>query len=81
MALRSCAGFRVDSAKGYRGVVENVVFGSSIERPEYLVVRGGLLRRRRKHLPVGNVVSIDPRRRRLLVIEPDPRASGERCDP
>jgi hypothetical protein len=48
-------------------LVEAVRFGSRLDRPDELLVRGGVLGNRRLVIPVADVVEIDPRQRRLVL--------------
>jgi hypothetical protein len=63
--LSRCRGFRVDAAGGRRWHVGAVLFGSRLDRPDFLVIRQGALRPRRATVPVDDVVEIDPPDRRL----------------
>lgn len=42
--LGRCEGFRVDAPSGRLGLVEAVRFGARLDRPDELLVRGGVLR-------------------------------------
>jgi hypothetical protein len=64
--LRHCHGFRVETPRGRLGVVEDVLYGDG-ERPAALAVRGGLFGQRVELVPVENVASVEPRRKRLLL--------------
>jgi hypothetical protein len=64
--LRTCEGFRVDSTNGRVGIVEEVRI-SSDKRPEALAVRTGLFRTRLEIVPVGDIESVIPRRKRVLL--------------
>ena len=70
--LCRCEGFRVDAGERRLGVVESVRFLSRLERPDTLVVRVGLLRRR-LIVPVAEVTKIIPGEARI-VIASTPRA-------
>jgi hypothetical protein len=63
--LSHADGFAVDAARGRVGVVEEVRFGSRIDRPDFLVVRGGRFGRRRLLVPVEDVDQVRPRAKRL----------------
>lgn len=65
--LRRCHGFRVDSAEGRVGIVEDVLYGVEHDRASALVVRTGLLRQRREVVPVEEVDGIDPRLERVIL--------------
>ncbi len=65
--LSSCAGFAVFDPGGRIGVVATLEFGSRFDRPDVLVVRRGLIRRRAFRVPVEQVVEVDLERRRVLV--------------
>ena len=65
--LSHCAGFGVFDPGGRIGVVDRLEYGSRRDRPDYLVVRRGLLRRHRLRVPVEQVVEVDLERRRVLV--------------
>jgi hypothetical protein len=64
--LRTCEGFRVDSTNGRLGIVEEVRL-SSDKRPEALAVRKGLFFMRLEIVPVSDVESVIPRRKRVLL--------------
>ena len=63
--IRHCHGFRVDSPRGRVGIVEDVLYGADRDRPAVLAVRGGVLGGRLQLVSIGEVASIDPRRKRL----------------
>jgi PRC-barrel domain len=65
--LRHCQGFRVDSADGRIGTVENVRFDSPPTRPQALAVRVGLFGKRLLIVPVSEVKAILPRQHRVLL--------------
>jgi hypothetical protein len=65
--LGQSEGFRVDSARGRVGLVEQVVRGAHPELPEALVVRMGLLGRRIELVPVEAVEQVEPRKLRILL--------------
>ncbi len=50
--LGRCEGFRVDAPSGRLGLVEAVRFGARLDRPDELLVRGGVLRNRTLVVPV-----------------------------
>jgi len=64
--LHRCQGFRVESPAGRIGTVTGVRFQGSIE-PELLEVRSGLLGYRLRLIPVGDVIEILPKQRRVTV--------------
>jgi hypothetical protein len=63
--LRHCHGFRVDSPRGRRGIVEDVLYGAEHDHPSALVVRGGLFGQRLELIPIETVDSVDPSRKLL----------------
>ena len=65
--LRHCHGFRVDTPRGRVGIVEDVLYGADHHRPSVLAVRGGLFGRRLELVPIEEVDTIDPRRKRLAL--------------
>jgi hypothetical protein len=65
--LCRCEGFSVDGPAGRLGVVEEVRFGSRLDRPDTIVVRGGLLGSRILLVPVSDVREVAPRQQRLVV--------------
>lgn len=65
--LRHCHGFRVDTPRGRVGIVEDVLYGAHHDRPSALAVRGGLFGRRLELVPIEEVDTIDPRRKRLVL--------------
>jgi hypothetical protein len=64
--LHRSEGFRVDSPVGRVGLVAELRFGSSADRPDALVVRVGLLGRRLL-IPVGQVAEVIPAERRVVL--------------
>jgi hypothetical protein len=58
--LCRCEGFRVAAGARRIGVVDGVLFGSRLDRPDVLVVRRGRLRRHRFAVPVDGVQDIIP---------------------
>jgi hypothetical protein len=65
--LCRCQGFRVDSSVGRVGSVEEVRFGSRLDRPDTIVVSTGLLGISRLLVPVSEVEQIVPREQRLVL--------------
>ena len=65
--LCRCEGFRVDSPTGRLGVVAGVRFGSRLDRPDELVVRGGLLGNRIIIIPVSEIVDVRPPEERIAL--------------
>jgi hypothetical protein len=65
-------GFRVDSPEGRVGEVTSLRFYSGADRPDALVVRTGLFRRRDVEIPVDEIEVIAPRERRIFL-----RSRGE----
>jgi PRC-barrel domain len=70
--LRHCQGFRVDSADGRIGTVENVRFDGPSPEPQALVIRVGLFGKRLLIVPVSEVKAILPHER-LVVLPASPR--------
>lgn len=60
--LGHCQGFRVDSPEGKVGRVEDVLFKTSLERPDTLLIRSGLLGAHLVAVPVDEVDEVAPRR-------------------
>ena len=58
--LCRCEGFRVESGDRRLGVVEGVRYRRFHDRPDQLVVRGGLLGTRVAAVPIEDVLEIDP---------------------
>ncbi len=65
--LCRCQGFRVDSPAGRVGRIEEVRFGSRLDRPDVLVVRGGRFGRHLLSVPVSEVEQVLPRQERLVL--------------
>jgi hypothetical protein len=65
--LCRCEGFRVDAPNGLLGLVEAVRFGARLDRPDELLVRGGVLRNRTLVVPVSDVQEVVPRQQRLVL--------------
>jgi hypothetical protein len=65
--LLRCEGFEVDSPVGLVGIVEGLRFGSRIDVPDFLEVRGGRLGRELLLVPVEAVQEISPEEERVLV--------------
>jgi hypothetical protein len=65
--LQHCHGFRVDSPRGRRGIVEDVLYGADPDQPLALAVRGGLLGQRLELIPIETVDSVDLSRRLLTL--------------
>jgi len=65
--LVRCEGFEVDSPVGLVGVVEGIRFGSRIDAPDFLEVRGGRLGRELLLVPVEAVQEISPEEERVRV--------------
>jgi hypothetical protein len=66
--LSHCAGFAVFDPGGRIGVVAKLEFESRSDRPDFLVVRRGWIRRRAIRVPVEQVVEVDLERRHVLVL-------------
>jgi hypothetical protein len=71
--LRYCHGFRVESARGRCGIVEDVLYGAEHDHPSALAVRGGLFGQRLEVIPIETVDSVQPSRK-LLILEDSRRA-------
>jgi hypothetical protein len=65
--LAHCAGFAVFDPGGRIGIVAKLEFESRSDRPDFLVVRRGRIRRRAIRVPVEQVVEVDLQRRSVLV--------------
>jgi hypothetical protein len=65
--LRHCHGFRVESPRGRRGIVEDVLYGAEHDHPSALVVRGGLFGQRLELIPIETVDSVEPSRKLLTL--------------
>ena len=65
--LCRCEGFRVEAPTGRLGLVEAVRFGARLDRPDELLVRGGVLRNRTLVVPVSEVQEVEPRQQRLVL--------------
>jgi len=65
--LGRCQGFRVETAFGAWGVVEETRFRSRLDRPDLIAVRVGRLPRRRVLVSVEDVEEINPREGLLRV--------------
>jgi hypothetical protein len=75
--LRRCEGFRVDSPNGRGGFVAELRYGSSVEEPDAIAVRAGLLGRLLLIVPTGEIEEIVPSERRVLLRRsPRPAATG-----
>jgi uncharacterized protein with ACT and thioredoxin-like domain len=66
--LCRCEGFRVDAPAGRVGLVEAVRFGSRLDRPDELLVRGGVLGNRQLVVAVSDVQRVIPRQQRIVVL-------------
>ena len=73
--LHRSEGFRVDSPDGRVGFVAELRFGSSMERPDALAIRAGLLGRLLLIVPVEQVEVILPHERRI-VLRSSPRPTA-----
>jgi hypothetical protein len=69
IALGESCGYRVDDPNGRVGTVDGVVVGAWTDRPDAIEVRVGLFRHAILVVGVGDVASIDPVRRRVLLRE------------
>ena len=66
-ALARCEGFRVDSTNGTVGFVEGLRFGSRIDQPDLLEVRGGRFGRQLLLIPIEAVDEISVAEELVLV--------------
>jgi hypothetical protein len=64
--LRRCEGFEVVSPAGKLGYVEEVRFGSRIDRPDFIAFRSRL-RRRLVVVPTSDIEEIAPERERITL--------------
>jgi hypothetical protein len=72
--LRRCEGFRVDCPAGRVGVVAEVRFGSSADRPDALVVRGRALASRVRIVSVSEVAEVMAGEERVVLrVSPEQR--------
>jgi hypothetical protein len=71
--LRQCEGFIVETPGGRVGIIEEIRYHSTADRPDYLVVRAGRIGRRQILIPVREIEEIIPRRQivRLRADHPD----------
>lgn len=77
--LSHCDGYRVETPKGRFGMVENVRFKARLDRPDELLIRHGILRRRLVAVNAEDVAVIAPREQRLrLKSTPEPEAAAQR---
>lgn len=58
-------GFLVEAAGGRIGVVEGLRYGSRSGIPDFLIVRGGRLRRHRMMISIDDIREILPRQKRI----------------
>jgi hypothetical protein len=65
--LRRCEGFRVDSPQGRVGFVEEVRYGSRLDRPDVLAVRAGRIGRLLLIVPVAEIAEISLREERIVL--------------
>jgi hypothetical protein len=79
--LCRCEGFRVDCPTGRVGRVEEGRFGSRIDRPDLLVIQGGVLGRRRLLVPVADVEEVVPRQERIVVRTAPSEQRSSSADP
>jgi hypothetical protein len=73
--LRHSHGFRVVSARGRHGIVEDVLYGADRERPSALAVRGGLFGTRLEIVPVEEVAHVIPRSKLLSLRADEQKAA------
>jgi hypothetical protein len=76
--LCRCEGFRVESPTGRVGVVAEVRFESRVDRPDELVVRGGLFGNRVIAVAVAEVIDVLPRQQRIVISAGEARQRHER---
>lgn len=70
--LSRCEGFGVYDQDGRIGTVRYVRSGQTLDMPDTLVVRTGLLIRKLVQIPIGQIEEIVPGQRRVLVrTQPD----------
>jgi hypothetical protein len=67
VALGESYGFQVDDPNGRVGTVDGVVVGAWAELPDAIEVRVGLFRPAILVVGVGDIASVDPERRRVLL--------------
>jgi hypothetical protein len=65
--LSHCEGFEVRALERRVGIVREVHFRTRLDRPDELVVSGGVFGNRERVVPVGEVVEIVPREERIIV--------------
>jgi hypothetical protein len=70
--LVRCEGFDVESPVGPIGIVEGVRFGSRIDRPDAVEIRGGRFGRRLAVVPVEDVADIRVDERQIVLDEVPP---------
>ncbi|MDQ3890030.1 MAG: hypothetical protein M3312_05710 [Actinomycetota bacterium] len=75
--LGRCEGYRVESSRRRLGTIEALRFESRADRPDALVVRGGIFRRRTILVPVSDVLDILPHEHRIVVRDEE---AGERVE-
>ena len=73
--LRRCEGFEVVSPDRRLGYVEEVRFGSRIDRPDAIVFRSRL-RRRLVVVPISEIDDIEPARERITLLSVRARKEG-----
>jgi hypothetical protein len=66
-SLARCEGFDVESPGGYVGIVEGLRFGSRIDVPDLLEVRGGRFGRELMLIPIEAVAEVSVEEERLVV--------------
>jgi len=65
--LARCHGFSVEAPSGRIGALEDVLYRTSLIRPDELLVRRGRLRPRLVRVPAGRVAEIRVAERRVLL--------------
>ena len=69
--LSSCECYRVESASGLVGTVENIVYASDSGRPDHLLVRAGRFERPRlKTVALAEIDAVLPDEERIVLREP-----------
>jgi hypothetical protein len=74
-----CEGFRVDSATGDVGLVIGLRYGSRVDRPDWLVIRGRRFGRRWSRLvPVEQIRELRVAERRIVLAVTPAAGAGSR---
>ena len=73
LLLSRCEGFRVETAEGSPvGTVVELQYRSDLERPDWLVVRGGWFAKRVVIVPVAGIAAILPGEERIVLCPETP---------